>query len=44
VFLPVSFEDQLMTGTFEFAIHTLVEIRMDTSGFAQKYLNEETWR
>ena len=25
VFLPVSLEDQLMPGTLEFAIHTLVE-------------------
>ena len=33
VFLPVSLEDQLMPGTLEFAIHTLVESRLDTSGF-----------
>jgi hypothetical protein len=31
VFLPVSLEDQLMPGTLEFAIHTLVETRLDTS-------------
>ena len=29
VLLPVSLEDQLMPGTLEFAIHTLVEKRMD---------------
>jgi len=44
VFLPVSLEDQLMPGTLEFAIHTLVETRLDTSGFAQKYRNDETGR
>ena len=31
VLLPVSLEDQLMAGTLEFAIHTLVEKRLDMS-------------
>jgi len=44
VFLPVSLEDQLMPGTLEFAIHTLVETRLDTSAFEQKYRNDETGR
>jgi transposase len=44
VFLTVSLEDQLIPGTLEFAIHTLVETRLDTSGFAQKYRNDETGR
>ena len=44
VFLPVSLEDQLMPGTLEFAIHTLVESRLDTSGFEQQYRNDETGR
>jgi transposase len=44
VFLPGSLEDQLMPGTLEFAIHTLVETRLDTSGFEQKYHNDETGR
>jgi transposase len=44
VFLPVSLEDQLMLGTLEFAIHTLVETRLDTSGFNQRYRNDETGR
>ena len=44
VFLPVSLEDQLMPGTLEFAIHTLVETRLDTSGFEPKYRNDETGR
>jgi transposase len=44
VFLPVSLEDQLMPGTLGFAIHTLVETRLDTSAFEQKYRNDETGR
>jgi hypothetical protein len=36
VFLPVSLEDQLMAGTLEFAIQTLVETRLDTSGFERQ--------
>ena len=30
VMIPVSLEGQLMPGTLEFAIHTLVETRIDT--------------
>ena len=33
VIIPVSLEEQLMPGTLEFAIHTLVETRIDTSIF-----------
>jgi transposase len=44
VLLPVSLEDQLMPGTLEFAIHTLVEKRLDMSIFASKYCNDETGR
>ncbi len=44
VFLPVSLAEQLMPGTLEFAIHTLVETRLDTSGFEQKCRNDETGR
>lgn len=33
VLIPVSLEEQLMPGTLEFAIHTLVETRIDTSIF-----------
>ena len=42
VLLPVSLEDQLMPGTIEFAIHTLVEERMDVSRFDERYNNDET--
>jgi transposase len=40
----MSLEDQLLPGTLEFAIHTLVETHLDTSGFEQKYRNDETGR
>jgi transposase len=44
VMLPISLEDQLAPGTLEFAIHTLVEKRMDLSHFDNKYHNDETGR
>jgi len=44
VMIPVSLEDQLMPGTLEFAIHTLVEGRMDLSVFEDRYSNDETGR
>jgi len=42
--IPVYFEDQLIPGTLEFAIHTLVETRMDMSIFDDNYQNDETGR
>jgi len=44
VLLPVSLFDQLMPGTIEFAIHTLVEDKMDMSLFDERYKNDETGR
>ncbi len=44
VLIPVSLEEQLMSGTLEFAIHTLVETRIDTSIFEARYSNDETGR
>ena len=44
VLIPVSLEDQLIPGTLEFAIHTLVETRMNTSIFDSRYNNDETGR
>ena len=40
ILLPVSLEDQLMPGTLEFAIHTLVEKRLDMAIFQGKYRND----
>jgi transposase len=42
--IPVSLREQLMPGTLEFAIHTLVEERIDLSVFDDKYQNDETGR
>jgi transposase len=42
VMLPVSLEDQLMEGTIELAIHTLVEERMNVLRFDERYRNDET--
>src|SRR5512136_3248275 len=44
VMIPISLEDQLIPGTLEFAIHTLVEDRMDLSVFEDRYNNDETGR
>jgi transposase len=44
VMIPVSLEDQLMPGTLEFAIHTLVEDRMNSTVFDDRYNNDETGR
>jgi len=41
--IPVNLEEQLTSGTLEFAIHTLVD-RMDTSIFDHRYKNDETGR
>jgi len=40
--IPVSLQEQLMPGTLEFAIHTLVERRMDMSVFDTRYQNDDT--
>ena len=42
--VPVSLDNQLMPGTLEYAIHTLIEERIDTSGFDAKYRNDTTGR
>ena len=40
--IPVSLENQLAPGTLEYAIHRLIEERIDTSMFDEKYRNDET--
>jgi transposase len=42
--IPVSLEEQLVPGTLEYAIHTVIEERIDTSVFDQQYNNDETGR
>jgi transposase len=44
VLIPVSLEEQLVPGSLEFAIHTLIDTRMDMSVFEDKYKNDETGR
>ncbi len=44
VLIPVSYHEQLMPGTLEFAIHTLVDRRIDLSIFEDRYNNDETGR
>jgi transposase len=42
VMIPVSLENQLMPGTREFAIHELVQRRIETSIFDRTYHNDAT--
>ena len=42
--IPVFFEEQLILGSLEFAIHTMVETRMDMSIFDGNYNNDQTGR
>jgi len=42
--VPVSLEEQLMPGTLEYAIHYLVEQRLDTSIFDERFVNDQTGR
>jgi len=42
--VPVSLEEQLMPGTLEYAIHHVVEQRLDLSIFDERYCNDETGR
>lgn len=40
----INYLDQLQTGTFEYAIHHLIEEKLDLSVFYPKYQNDETGR
>lgn len=42
--VPVSLSNQLLPGTLEYAIHRLIEERIDTSSFDQRYSNDDTGR
>jgi len=44
IMVPVSLEEQLMPGTLEYAIHPVVEERLDLSIFDDRYCNDETGR
>ena len=40
----INYEEQLQPGTFEHAIHYLIENKIDLSGFDEYYKNDETGR
>ena len=42
--VPVSLEEQLIPGTLEYAIHCVVEERLDLRSFDERYCNDETGR
>ena len=42
--IPVSLEEQLVPGTLEYAIHHLIEERIDTSYFDERFCNDESGR
>jgi len=44
VLLPVSFERQILPGTFEYTLNYLVDEKLDLSIFHHKYSNTETGR
>jgi len=44
VFIPLSFEEQLQPGTFEHALHYLIEDRLDLSIFYPRYKNADAGR
>jgi transposase len=43
-FIPVSFPDQILPGSFEYALHEIVEEHLDLSPFEERYGNDETGR
>ena len=42
--IPLSLEQQLVPGTLEYAIHHVIEERLDLSMFDERYRNDETGR
>jgi len=42
--VPISLADQLVPGTLEYAIHHIIEERLDLSQFNKRYHNDETGR
>jgi len=44
IMVPLSLEEQLVPGTLEYAIHHIVEERLDLSIFDSRYCNDETGR
>lgn len=42
--VPVNLEEQIQPGTFEYALHHLIEARYDDSFLAEEFANDETGR
>src|SRR5919205_427141 len=40
--LPVSFEQQILPGTFEYTLNELIDNEVDLTVFEQRYHNDET--
>jgi transposase len=43
-FIPLSFADQVVAGSFEYALNEIVEEHLDLSVFEKRYRNDETGR
>ena len=43
-FLPVSFEKQILPGTFEYSLNALIDEELDLSIFNQRYTNDDGGR
>jgi transposase len=43
-FIPVSFRDQILPGSFEYALNEIVEKHIDLTPFEARYANDDTGR
>ncbi len=43
-FIPVSFRDQILPGSFEYALNEIVDQHIDLAPFAARYTNDDTGR
>ena len=43
-FIPVSFRDQILPGSFEYSLNEIVDQHIDLSPFAARYANDATGR
>lgn len=41
-FIPVFFDKQILPGTFEYALNNLIDTKLDTSVFDDRYKNDDT--
>jgi hypothetical protein len=43
-FIPVSFRDQILPGSFEYALNEIVDAHIDLTLFEARYRNDKTGR